>query len=189
LWQLNKIAYLYLIRTIIHFFICDVCGEFGLTDVHLFDVLPAISSGIFCCLEHGSPVFGSGLCRWLARCSQTGKRLMAKCRMLLQENEDLGRSMSSGRIAKLEGDIALQKRLIDEMKNSEKGQSVGRSMLVLFRCRCGLFRLVVVKGFCGSFGFCERCPWGRRTRKGPPRFLTEGPMSTTKIRVCLCLVV
>jgi len=47
---------------------------------------------------------------------------MAKCRMLLQENEDLGRSMSSGRIAKLEGDIALQKRLIDEMKNSEKGQ-------------------------------------------------------------------
>jgi len=46
---------------------------------------------------------------------------MAKCRMLLQENEDLGRSMSSGRIAKLEGDIALQKRLIEEMKNSEKG--------------------------------------------------------------------
>jgi len=41
--------------------------------------------------------------------------------MLLQENEDLGRSMSSGRIAKLEGDIALQKRLIEEMKNSEKG--------------------------------------------------------------------
>ena len=57
----------------------------------------------------------------LIHCSQTGKRLMAKCRMLLQENEDLGRSMSSGRIAKLEGDIALQKRLIDEMKNSEKG--------------------------------------------------------------------
>jgi len=57
--------------------------------------------------------------------SQTGKRLMAKCRMLLQENEDLGRSMSSGRIAKLEGDIALQKRLIDEMKSSEKGQRFG----------------------------------------------------------------
>ena len=47
---------------------------------------------------------------------------MAKCRMLLQENEDLGKSMSSGRIAKLEGDIALQKRLIEEMKNSEKGR-------------------------------------------------------------------
>jgi len=65
----------------------------------------------------------------LIHCSQTGKRLMAKCRMLLQENEDLGRSMSSGRIAKLEGDIALQKRLIDEMKNSEKGQFVVHRLL------------------------------------------------------------
>jgi len=46
---------------------------------------------------------------------------MAKCRMLLQENEELGRTVSSGRLAKLEGDIALQKRLISEMKNSEKG--------------------------------------------------------------------
>ena len=46
---------------------------------------------------------------------------MAKCRMLLQENEDLGKTVSSGRLAKLEGDIALQKKLIIEMKNSEKG--------------------------------------------------------------------
>lgn len=46
---------------------------------------------------------------------------MAKCRMLLQENEELGKTVSSGRLAKLEGDIALQKRLISEMKNSEKG--------------------------------------------------------------------
>ncbi|CAG5092313.1 Similar to wtap: Pre-mRNA-splicing regulator WTAP (Danio rerio) [Cotesia congregata] len=35
--------------------------------------------------------------------SNTGKRLMAKCRLLYQENEDLGRMISSGRIAKLEG--------------------------------------------------------------------------------------
>jgi WTAP/Mum2p family len=48
---------------------------------------------------------------------------MAKCRMLLQENEELGRTVSSGRLAKLEGDIALQKRLISEMKNSEKGMT------------------------------------------------------------------
>jgi len=53
--------------------------------------------------------------------SQTGKRLMAKCRMLLQENEELGRTVSSGRLAKLEGDIALHKKLILEMKKSEKG--------------------------------------------------------------------
>ena len=56
---------------------------------------------------------------------------MAKCRMLLQENEELGRTVSSGRLAKLEGDIALQKRLISEMKNSEKGSiSSGFKVLV-----------------------------------------------------------
>lgn len=49
---------------------------------------------------------------------------MAKCRMLLQENEELGRMVSSGRLAKMEGDIALHKKLILEMKNSEKGQYV-----------------------------------------------------------------
>jgi pre-mRNA-splicing regulator WTAP len=49
---------------------------------------------------------------------------MAKCRMLLQENEELGRTVSSGRLAKLEGDIALHKKLILEMKNSEKGKIV-----------------------------------------------------------------
>ncbi|XP_064627980.1 pre-mRNA-splicing regulator WTAP-like [Lineus longissimus] len=52
--------------------------------------------------------------------SQTGKRLMAKCRMLLQENDELGKVTSSGRMAKLEGDIALEKTLVQEMK---KGQA------------------------------------------------------------------
>ena len=41
--------------------------------------------------------------------------------MLLQENEELGRTVSSGRLAKLDGDIALQKKLILEMKKSEMG--------------------------------------------------------------------
>ena len=36
--------------------------------------------------------------------SVTGKRLMSKCRQLLQENEDLGKMISSGRLAKLEGE-------------------------------------------------------------------------------------
>ena len=48
---------------------------------------------------------------------------MAKCRMLLQENEELGKTVSSGRIAKLEGDIALKNKLILEMKKSEQGSS------------------------------------------------------------------
>jgi hypothetical protein len=51
--------------------------------------------------------------------SQTGKRLMAKCRMLLQENEELGKVISSGRTAKLEGEIALEKTLVSEMKISQ----------------------------------------------------------------------
>merc|ERR1711862_387149 len=51
--------------------------------------------------------------------SVTGKRLMAKCRQLLQENEDLGKMISSGRLAKLEGELAMQKNMCEEMK---KGQ-------------------------------------------------------------------
>merc|ERR1719232_1909388 len=47
--------------------------------------------------------------------SATGKRLMAKCRQLYQENEDLGKMIASGRLAKLEGELALQKNLTEEM--------------------------------------------------------------------------
>nr|CAG4645192.1 EOG090X0FYD [Leptodora kindtii] len=51
--------------------------------------------------------------------SNTGKRLMAKCRLLYQENEELGRMISSGRLAKLEGDLALQRSFSEEMKKSQ----------------------------------------------------------------------
>lgn len=51
--------------------------------------------------------------------SVTGKRLMAKCRQLLQENEDLGKMISSGRLAKLEGELAMQKALCEEMKKNQ----------------------------------------------------------------------
>ena len=47
---------------------------------------------------------------------------MAKCRMLLQENEELGKVISSGRTAKLEGQIALEKTLVQEMKKSQAGK-------------------------------------------------------------------
>ena len=53
--------------------------------------------------------------------SQTGKRLMAKCRMLLTENEELGKVISSGRTAKLEGEIALEKKFVEDMKISQAG--------------------------------------------------------------------
>lgn len=52
--------------------------------------------------------------------SQTGMRLMTKCRMLLQENGELGKMISSGRTARLEGEIALQKSLVTEMKTNQK---------------------------------------------------------------------
>ena len=45
---------------------------------------------------------------------------MAKCRMLFHENEELGKQISSGRTAKLESEIALEKTLVDEMKTSQK---------------------------------------------------------------------
>ena len=46
---------------------------------------------------------------------------MAKCRMLYQENEDLGKMISSGRLAKLESDLALHKTLTEEIKKSQSG--------------------------------------------------------------------
>lgn len=51
--------------------------------------------------------------------SHTGKRLMSKCRQLLQENEDIGKMISSGRLAKLETELAMQKNLCGEMKKNQ----------------------------------------------------------------------
>ncbi|KAJ8355620.1 hypothetical protein SKAU_G00184140 [Synaphobranchus kaupii] len=51
--------------------------------------------------------------------SQTGKKLMAKCRMLIQENQELGRQLSQGRIAQLEAELALQKKYSEELKTSQ----------------------------------------------------------------------
>ena len=50
---------------------------------------------------------------------------MARCQMLLQENEELGKTIASGRTAKLEGEIALQKTLVTEMKNNQSGMIHG----------------------------------------------------------------
>lgn len=57
-------------------------------------------------------------------CSQTGKKLMAKCRMLIQENQELGRQLSQGRIAQLEAELALQKKYSEELKSSQDGKGV-----------------------------------------------------------------
>lgn len=55
-------------------------------------------------------------------CSVTGKKLMAKCRMLIQENQELGSKLSQGRVAQLEAELALQKKYSDELKGSQDGE-------------------------------------------------------------------
>jgi len=47
---------------------------------------------------------------------------MAKCRLLYQENEELGKVINSGRVAKLEGELALQKNFGEEVKKSQSGK-------------------------------------------------------------------
>lgn len=52
---------------------------------------------------------------------------MAKCRMLIQENQELGRQLSQGRIAQLEAELALQKKYSEELKSSQDGERWIRS--------------------------------------------------------------
>ncbi|XP_036333575.1 pre-mRNA-splicing regulator female-lethal(2)D [Rhagoletis pomonella] len=51
--------------------------------------------------------------------SNTGKRLIAKCRLLYQENEELGKMTSNGRLSKLETELAMQKSFCEEVKKSQ----------------------------------------------------------------------
>lgn len=64
--------------------------------------------------------------------SNTGKRLMAKCRQLYQENEELGKLVASGRMAKLEGELALQKSFSLEVKKSQSGNFLFQILLFDF---------------------------------------------------------
>ena len=43
---------------------------------------------------------------------------MGKCRMLIDENEELGRQLSQGRVAQLQAELALQKSANEEMQKS-----------------------------------------------------------------------
>ena len=42
--------------------------------------------------------------------------------MLIQENQELGRQLSQGRVAQLEAELALQKKYSDELKGSQDGK-------------------------------------------------------------------
>ncbi|GJP33571.1 hypothetical protein CLOM_g18098 [Closterium sp. NIES-68] len=48
--------------------------------------------------------------------SKNGKMLMAKCRTLQEENEDIGREAAEGKVHELENKLALQKQLNSELK-------------------------------------------------------------------------
>eukprot|EP01116_Phalansterium_solitarium_P020554 TRINITY_DN6108_c1_g1_i1.p1 TRINITY_DN6108_c1_g1~~TRINITY_DN6108_c1_g1_i1.p1 ORF type:complete len:226 (-),score=79.13 TRINITY_DN6108_c1_g1_i1:195-872(-) len=50
--------------------------------------------------------------------SITGKKLVGRCKLLLQENEDLGTQLAEGKTHALENELALQKQVTDELKQS-----------------------------------------------------------------------
>ena len=55
--------------------------------------------------------------------SVTGKKLMSKCRSLLQENQDLGKQISQGRVAQLEAETSLHKKHCQELKETYEGKT------------------------------------------------------------------
>ncbi|PAA73544.1 hypothetical protein BOX15_Mlig023036g1, partial [Macrostomum lignano] len=54
--------------------------------------------------------------------SQSGKRLMARIRQMQDENSELSRGVSSGSVAKLETEIALQRVLLQDMRRTQTEQ-------------------------------------------------------------------
>ncbi|KAI0978894.1 hypothetical protein GJ496_004910 [Pomphorhynchus laevis] len=52
--------------------------------------------------------------------SQIGKRLVARCKKLLQENEEFGKLVTSGNVAKLNAEINMQRQYIQELHNQEQ---------------------------------------------------------------------
>ena len=46
---------------------------------------------------------------------------MAKCRGLLQENQELGKQISQGRVTQLEAEITLHKKYNQEVKHAQEG--------------------------------------------------------------------
>ena len=84
-------------------------------DVYLFEI-PLSNVIIIHVITH------SCTCRCFLIFSVTGKKLMAKCRTLLQENQDLGKQISQGRVAQLEAEISMQKKYCQELKSSSEGK-------------------------------------------------------------------
>jgi len=69
---------------------------------------------------------------------------MAKCRMLIQENQELGRQLSQGRVAQLEAELALQKKYSDELKGSQDGKYNQDKIYIQAKCTISGRRLSLV---------------------------------------------
>ncbi len=48
---------------------------------------------------------------------------MSKCRSLLQENQELGKQISQGRVVELEAEIELHKKHCEELKSFNEGHT------------------------------------------------------------------
>ncbi len=49
---------------------------------------------------------------------------MSKCRSLLQENQELGKQISQGRVVELEAEIELHKKHCEELKSFNEGHTL-----------------------------------------------------------------
>lgn len=85
---------------------------------------------------------------------------MAKCRMLIQENQELGRQLSQGRIAQLEAELALQKKYSEELKSSQDGEDM--SSIHIFQpdqsnleSSVDFFNKLLLSWFLTLFFFCS----------------------------------
>lgn len=55
--------------------------------------------------------------------SMTGRRLIAKCKLLQEENDEFGMLISEDKLHKLENELSIQRDLTEEYKNALYGQS------------------------------------------------------------------
>lgn len=67
---------------------------------------------------------------------------MAKCRMLIAENQELGKQLSQGRIAQLEAELALQKKYNEELKSSQDGMLFYAKSLLFISHISSLFEVL-----------------------------------------------
>ena len=75
---------------------------------------------------------------------------MAKCRGLLQENQELGKQISQGRVAQLEAEIVLHKKYNQEIKQAQEGVAFFLWVIMVqgLWCTCARTRVIFVDG-CG----------------------------------------